>query len=66
MGVIEPFMPQEEPGPERKDGRRVISGILHVLTSGSAAGDCSSDYGPRTTVYNRLNRWSGAASGGRC
>lgn len=32
--VIEPFMPQSQPGPERKDDRRIISGILHVLTSG--------------------------------
>lgn len=45
--VIEPFMPQNQPGPERKDDRRVSSGILHVLNSGC-----------RTTVYNRSNRWS--------
>jgi transposase len=32
--VIEPFMPREQPGPERKDDRWIISGILHVLTSG--------------------------------
>ena len=56
--VIEPFMPKNQPGPERQDDRRVISGILHVLTSGCRWKDCPADYGPRTTVYNRFNRWS--------
>ena len=56
--VIEPFMPRNQPGPERKEDRRVISGILHVLTSGCRWRDCPSAYGPRTTVYNRFNRWS--------
>jgi len=32
--VIAPFMPRNQPGPEREDDRRIISGILHVLTSG--------------------------------
>ena len=32
--VIEPFMPKDQPGPARKDDRQIISGILHVLTSG--------------------------------
>jgi transposase len=57
--VIEPFMPRNQPGPEREDDRRIISGILHVLTSGCLWRDCPSEYGPRTTVYNRFNRWSG-------
>ncbi len=26
--VIEPFMPKNQPGPERKDGRMILSGIL--------------------------------------
>jgi transposase len=30
--VIEPFMPVNQPGPARKDDRRISSGILHVLT----------------------------------
>lgn len=45
-------------GPEREDDRRIISGIPHVLTSGCRWRDCPSEYGPRTTVYNRFNRWS--------
>jgi transposase len=56
--VIEPFMPRDQPGPERKDDRQIISDILHVLTSGCRWRDCPAAYGPRTTVYNRFNRWS--------
>jgi transposase len=56
--VIEPFIPRNQPGPECEDDRRIISGILHVLTSGCRWRDCPSEYGPRTTVYNRFNRWS--------
>jgi transposase len=56
--VIEPFMPRDQPGPKRKDDRQIISGILHVLTSGCRWRDCPAAYGPRTTVYNRFNRWS--------
>src|SRR3954469_26040963 len=52
--VIEPFLPRNQPGPERKDDRMIISGILHVLTSGCRWRDCPAAYGPRTTVYNRL------------
>jgi transposase len=48
--VMEPFMPKNQPGPERNDDRQVISGILHVLTSGCRWRDCPAAYGPRTTV----------------
>ncbi len=51
-------MPKDQPGPERKDDRQIISGILHVLTSGSRWRDCPVAYGPRTTVYARFNRRS--------
>ncbi|MBP0446824.1 IS5 family transposase [Roseomonas sp. SSH11] len=56
--VIEPFMPQNQPGAHRVDDRRVISGIVHVLRSGCRWRDCPAEYGPPTTVYNRFNRWS--------
>ncbi len=52
------FMPKDQPGPERKDDRQITSGIVHVLVSGCRCRDCPSAYGPRTTVYNRFNRWS--------
>jgi hypothetical protein len=45
--VIELFTPRNQPGLEREDDRRVISGILHVPITGcrgrncpSAEGDC--------------------------
>ncbi len=56
--VIEPLMPRNQPGARRVDDRRVISGILHVLRSGSRWRDCPSEYGPYTTVDNRFNRRS--------
>ncbi len=40
------------------DGRRVISGIMHMLRSGGRWKDCPTAYGPYTTIYNRWNRWS--------
>ncbi len=58
--VIERFMSRNQPGPERKDDRRVISGILHILTSGCRWRERPSDYGPRTTAG------PGVAPGGRC
>lgn len=56
--VMEPFMPRNRPAARRVDDRRVLSGIVHVLGSGCRWRDCPPTYGPRTTVYNRFNRWS--------
>ncbi|WP_425304061.1 IS5 family transposase [Aurantimonas coralicida] len=56
--AIEPHLPKNQPGARRVDDRRVISGILHVLKTGSRWQDCPSEYGPATTIYNRFNRWS--------
>jgi transposase len=56
--TIEPHLPSNQPGARRVDDRRVISGILHVLKTGSRWCDCPEAYGPSTTVYNRFNRWS--------
>src|SRR5262245_5137453 len=36
----------------------VISGIVHVLKSGCRCCDCPPEYGPSTTIYNRLVRWA--------
>ncbi len=55
---IEPFLPKVYAGARRKDDRRIISGIIHVLYSGCRWPDCPAVYGPPTTVYNRFNRWS--------
>jgi transposase len=56
--VIEPQLPHGRPGARRVDDRRVISGILHVLKSGCRWRDLPPSYGPRTTLYNRYNRWA--------
>jgi len=56
--VLEPFMSRNQPDARRVDDRRVISGIVHVLKSGGRWRDCPPEYSPRTTVYNRHNRWS--------
>ena len=55
---IEPLLPRGRKGALRVDDRRVISGIIHMLKSGSRWRDCPEVYGPYTTVYNRFNRWS--------
>ena len=55
---IEPLLPKVYAGARRKDDRRIISGIIHVLRSGCRWKDCPAVYGPYTTVYNRFNRWS--------
>ena len=56
--VIEPLLPQNQPGAHREDDRRIISGIIHVLKVGCRWQDCPAIYGPPTTVYNRFNRWA--------
>src|SRR6266853_2010730 len=56
--VIEPLLPKNQPGARRKDDRRVISGIIHVLKVGCRWQDCPAVYGPPTTIYNRFHRWA--------
>ena len=55
---IEPHLPTDVRGVERKDDRRVISGIIHVLKSGCRWSDCPEAYGPYKTIYNRFARWA--------
>lgn len=56
--ILEKHLPQKQTGPKRKDDRRIISGIIHVLQSGCRWQDCPLEYGPSTTVYNRFHRWA--------
>lgn len=56
--AIEPLLPRNQPGAHRKDDRRVISGIVHVLRAGCRWQDCPSVYGPPTRIYNRFRRWT--------
>jgi len=56
---LEPHLPHGRPGKPRVDGRRVTSGILHVIKTSCRWRDVPPEYGPATTVYNHYNRWSG-------
>ena len=56
--VIEPLLPTNQPGARRKDDRRILSGIIHVLKIGCRWQDCPACYGPPTTIYNRFHRWA--------
>ena len=55
--VIEPLLPHLG-GKPRVDDRRVISGILHRYREGLCWRAVPAEYGPRTTLFNRFDRWS--------
>jgi transposase len=55
--AIEPLLPRLG-GKPRVDDRRVISGILHRYREGLRWRAVPAEYGPRTTLFNRFNRWS--------
>jgi putative transposase len=57
MRRIEPFFPLSH-GIPRVDDRRVISGIVFVISNGLRWRDAPRDYGPHKTIYNRFVRWS--------
>jgi transposase len=63
---IEPHLPTDTRGKARVDDRHVISGIVHVLKSGSRWVDAPPDYGPKKMLYNRFVRWAERASGPTC
>jgi transposase len=51
-------LPTDVRGVERKDDRRIISGIIHMLKSGCRWSDCPEAYGPHTTICTRFARWA--------
>jgi transposase len=55
--VIEPLLPHLG-GKPRVDDRLVISGILYRFREGLRWRAIPVGYGPRTTLFNRFNRWS--------
>jgi len=55
---LERHLPTDTRGKPRVDDRRVISGIVHVLTTGGAWADAPPLYGPPKTLYNRFVRWA--------
>ncbi len=56
--IISPLLPDKPRGVPRVDDRRVISGIFHILRTGTPWRDLPECYGPYTTVCNRCNRWA--------
>ena len=54
---IEPCFPKSR-GVPRRDDRRVVSGIIHVIRNGLRWRDAPVSYGPHKTLYNRFVRWS--------
>ncbi|NHV96724.1 MAG: IS5 family transposase [Thaumarchaeota archaeon] len=56
--VIEPLLPpRARVGRPRADDRRVINGILYVLTTGCRWMDMPLRYGSYKTAWKRLKRW---------
>jgi transposase len=53
---IEPHSPMNQPGPERKDDRRILSGIMHVIKVGCRWKDCPPEYGPHKTGVDQSRR----------
>lgn len=56
--AIEPLLPVAKHGPARVDDRRALNGIFYILRTGAPWRNLPERYGPRTTVYNRYNRWA--------
>ena len=54
--AIEPLLPRLG-GKPRVNDRRVISGVLHRYREGLRWRAVPAEYGPRTTLFNRFNRW---------
>jgi len=42
---------------EHLDGRRTLSGIVYVSSTGTKWTDCPAVYGPRGSTYRRFSRW---------
>ena len=55
--TIKPLLPSKPRGVPRVDDRRVIDGILWVLSTGAPWRDLPNGFGPYTTCYNRFVRW---------
>jgi len=57
-GRLEGFLSIRRKGAHRVDDRRVISGIIHVIQTGTPWRAAPKEYGPAKTLYNRFYRWS--------
>jgi len=57
MQRLSPHFPLSH-GIPRVDDRRVLSGIICVISHGLSWRDAPAAYGPHKTLYNRFVRWS--------
>ena len=57
-GRLEGFLSFCRKGAHRVDDRRVISGLIHVIQTGTPWRAAPKDYGSSKTLYNRFYRWS--------
>ena len=57
MRRIERYFPLSH-GVARVDDRRIVIGIVFVISNGLRWRDAPKDYGPHKTIYNRFIRWS--------
>ena len=57
--LIEDMFPQNGLGPGRpwQDHRKIVSGMLWVLTAGAPWRDLPAEFGPWQTVYERFNSY---------
>jgi len=55
--VIKPLPPMSRVGRPRADDRRIINGILYVLTTGCRWMDTPLEYGSYKTAWRRIKRW---------
>ena len=49
--------PHAKTGRPRDDDRKIINGIIHVLTTGCRWDDMPKRYGDDSTANRRLNKW---------
>jgi transposase len=55
--LLQPLLPKRRIH-DRVDDRKVMNAIFYVLRTGAPWRSLPQRYGPYTTAYNRLNRWS--------
>lgn len=64
--VIKPLLPPKaRTGRPRADDRRIINGILYVLTTGCRWMDMPVEYGSYKTAWKKLKRWEDEGVWGR-
>lgn len=57
---LEPLLPKPRRGPQPRDLRRTINGVLWILRTGAPWRDLPTCYGPWQTAASRFYRWRAA------